>query len=235
MTDWTQITGGYRGLKCSSFPSLTSPSLNCNILKVNVQRGQTFSCLYRVSVLYTVSWSSPFMIALCNAGSPAERAVAGCFGISALHLVLPVCGMPPREQVCSGWTDQLISHTYPLSLTWMNICSNLLLIFTQKVVLYVYCSITCFHGSYFFPIHYYLCLFCCLLFFSFIADHCGNILSHNYTPSRAEVWSETKIFVLINIYKGSSSASLYMFMTSYYLPQSPFQDWLWVIQHLHFS
>lgn len=89
--------------------------------------------LQGISILHTVSWRSPFMITLCNAVSPAERAVAGCYGISVLHLVLPVHGMPPREQVSSGWADQLISHTYPLSLTWMNICSNSLLIFTQEL------------------------------------------------------------------------------------------------------
>lgn len=54
---------------------------------------------------------------------------------------------------------------------------------------------------------------------SFVADHCGSILPQNHTPSRAEVWSETKIFVLTNIYKDSGSASLCMFMTSYHLPQ----------------
>lgn len=74
---------------------------------------------------------------------------------------------PPREQVCSGRTDQLISHTYPLSLTWMNICSNSLLIFTQRVALCACCTISCFHTLYFFPIHYYLCAcfaVCCLFF-----------------------------------------------------------------------
>lgn len=97
--------------------------------------------------------------------SPAERAVAGCFRISVLHLVLPVHGMPPREQVCSGWTDQLISHTYPLSLTWINICSNSLLIFTQRVALFACCTISCFHTFYFFPIHYYCAWFavCCFV------------------------------------------------------------------------